>query len=113
MGVRCPHCNRPMPRHEGSWQGWSVNLDANTAQGPTGAVVQLSRREAELLQILVAARGSVVPHERIYALLWGIRPPEDPASNVRVFVSHIRRALEAYGVTLRSMKDVGYSFRAG
>lgn len=50
-------------------------------------------RPKQVLEILVAARGRLVPTERIAHLLWGDDLPENPSGAIQTFVSTLRRNL--------------------
>jgi two-component system KDP operon response regulator KdpE len=58
-----------------------------------GRSVRLSRREAELVRVLVEARGTVVSHEKIIELIWG-RSAEADFMAVRVLAWQVRRKIE-------------------
>src|SRR5690348_17993513 len=51
---------------------------------------RLARR---LLRLLALRRGTLVPKDLIADALWPDNPPVDPAGNIEVLVSRIRRAL--------------------
>jgi DNA-binding SARP family transcriptional activator len=51
-------------------------------------------RQRSVLARLVAARGRMVPADRLVADLWGAEPPPRAAAGLQSFVSHLRRALE-------------------
>jgi DNA-binding SARP family transcriptional activator len=51
------------------------------------------RKVRALLRILATRRGRVVPSDVLTDLLWGDRPPADPATNLQVLVNRARRAL--------------------
>jgi DNA-binding SARP family transcriptional activator len=50
-------------------------------------------RPKQVLEILIAARGRLVPTERIAHLLWGDDLPENPSGAIQTFVSTLRRNL--------------------
>jgi DNA-binding SARP family transcriptional activator len=52
-------------------------------------------RPKQLLEILLAARGHLVPVDRIADLIWDDRPPENIAASIQTFVSVLRRRLVA------------------
>ena len=107
--VRCPHCSRPYPRYEGVWRGWSVDLTTNLVSGPRGLRVSLTRQEAEILAILLAARGEVVGLERMFVALWGSRPPTNPYDAVRSRVVELRQQLKPNDSLVRTVRGVGYA----
>src|SRR2546428_8625571 len=51
-----------------------------------------------LIRILVTRRGTVVPVDVLAEALWPDRQPADPAANVAVLLSRVRRALGEPGV---------------
>jgi DNA-binding SARP family transcriptional activator len=51
------------------------------------------RKVRALLRALATRRGSVVSHDVLTEMLWGDRPPADPAANLQVLVNRARRAL--------------------
>src|SRR4051794_29439900 len=57
--------------------------------------IDLSRRALILLQLLVEAKGDVVPHKDIYER-WGIAPRDQYAWNIHVHISELRKVL-GYG----------------
>jgi DNA-binding response OmpR family regulator len=72
----------------------------------------LTRREFELLQVLVAARGCVVKREEIYLQVWGYRMVRGDRS-VDVFVRKVRQKVESLspGSTyIHTHPGVGYRF---
>jgi DNA-binding SARP family transcriptional activator len=50
------------------------------------------RKVRMLLRILCTRRGQFVTHEVLTEMLWGDRPPSDPAANLQVLVNRARRA---------------------
>jgi two-component system, OmpR family, response regulator PrrA len=74
--------------------------------------VDLTPREFDLLLVLVRSAGVVVRRERLLQLVWGYEWPAD-TNVVDVFVSYLRRKLEACGRPrlLHTVRGVG--FRVG
>jgi len=58
-----------------------------------GEPVRLSRKEAELLQLLADARGAIISHEKIIETIWGQSSDAD-FMNVRVLAWQVRRKIE-------------------
>jgi DNA-binding SARP family transcriptional activator len=52
-------------------------------------------RPKQILEILLAARGHVVPTDRLAELVWGDQRPRNVASSLQTFVSMLRRHLAA------------------
>jgi len=74
--------------------------------------VELTRTEHALLEVLMRNPRRVLPHDVIYDRVWGY--DFGPESNaLRVYVSYLRRKLEAAGATteIRTVRGVGYSLR--
>ncbi|MEU4162453.1 BTAD domain-containing putative transcriptional regulator [Actinoplanes sp. NPDC026670] len=52
------------------------------------------RRQQAVLAMLVAARGRVVPVDRLVAQVWAGDPPPQPLASLQAYISRLRRALE-------------------
>jgi DNA-binding response OmpR family regulator len=79
-----------------------------------GRSLGLTRREFELLVLLAASQGRVIPRERIYERVWGYQMAHGDRS-VDVFVRKLRRKLEAASPGWRYVHThfgVGYRFDA-
>jgi DNA-binding response OmpR family regulator len=79
-----------------------------------GRAVGLTRREFELIQLLSASAGRVIPRERIYERVWGYAMAHGDRS-VDVFVRKLRKKLEAASPGWRYLHThfgVGYRFDA-
>ena len=75
-------------------------------------MVQLTRREFELLQLFVRHPGEVLDRRRLHEEVW--RYTFDPGTNVTdVFVGYLRRKLEAGGETriLHTVRGIGFVLR--
>ncbi|MDV9178707.1 winged helix-turn-helix domain-containing protein, partial [Streptomyces sp. W16] len=51
-------------------------------------------RQRAVLALLIAARGTVVPVDRIADALWRGAPPNRATVSLHTYVSHLRRSLE-------------------
>ena len=74
--------------------------------------VELTRTEYQLLELLMLNSGRVLPHDLIYARVWGY--DFGPASNaLRVYIGYLRRKLEQAGARplLHTVRGVGYVLR--
>jgi DNA-binding response OmpR family regulator len=106
---------RRRPAGEGTTlRAGDVELDprARTAQRG-GRVLDLTRREFELLQLFLRHPGEVLDRARLHEEVWGYT--FDPGTNVAdVFVGYLRRKLEAEGEprVLHTVRGVGFVLRA-
>jgi DNA-binding response OmpR family regulator len=79
-----------------------------------GRGVGLTRREFELIQLLAASEGRVIPRDRIYERVWGYSMAHGDRS-VDVFVRKLRKKLESASPGWRYLHThfgVGYRFDA-
>lgn len=106
---------RPGAREDTSLRCGALSLNTVSRQASAGSVIlDLTRREAALLEELLRARGRIVVkdalEDRIYALA------EDVTSNaLEAIVSRLRRKLAAAGagVHLEARRGIGYRLTAG
>lgn len=76
-----------------------------------GVAIELTRREHDILTVLVRHRGRVLSKEQLLANVWGFEA-YDP-NLVEVHVSSLRRKLEAHGPRLvHTVRGTGYVLRA-
>ncbi|MGH9150291.1 MAG: AfsR/SARP family transcriptional regulator, partial [Acidimicrobiales bacterium] len=68
-----------------------------------------SRKARTLVKLLVLARGAPVRVDSIAEVLWGEALPAQPAEQVGVLVSRLRRVL---GASRLPRTDAGYALRA-
>jgi two-component system OmpR family response regulator len=74
-----------------------------------GAVVDLSPREWQLLEALLAQQGKVVGKEQI-AQAWSVEA--DEAGSTEVYIHRLRRKLEGSGLAIRTVRGLGYLLEA-
>ncbi|MGD9810563.1 MAG: winged helix-turn-helix domain-containing protein [Sphingobium sp.] len=74
-----------------------------------GAALDLSRREADLLELLMRREGTVIQRGTIEEALYGFNDPVTPNA-IDAVVSRLRRKLEEHGETgrLHTVRGVGY-----
>jgi DNA-binding response OmpR family regulator len=75
--------------------------------------LDLTRREFELLQLLMRNPGEILDRARLHEEVWGYT--FDPGTNVAdVFVGYVRRKLEQDGEprVLHTVRGVGFVLRA-
>jgi DNA-binding response OmpR family regulator len=75
--------------------------------------VELTQREFELLEYLMRNERIVVPRQRLLEEVWGY-DPFATTNTIEVFVSNLRRKLEADGESrlLHTIRGAGYVLRA-
>ena len=75
--------------------------------------VELTQREFELLEYLMRNERIVVPRQRLLEEVWGY-DPFATTNTIEVFVSNLRRKLEAGGEPrlLHTIRGAGYVLRA-
>jgi DNA-binding response OmpR family regulator len=125
------HPEEVLARVEGALRARQAGAAATEAAGPTvageleirpdmfeafvgGRSLGLTRREFELLVLLAASQGRVIPRERIYERVWGYQMAHGDRS-VDVFVRKLRRKLETASPGWRYVHThfgVGYRFDA-
>lgn len=91
----------------------SLVLDAGRHEASVdGNVLALTRTEFALLAALAAARGRVVPHDRLLAAGWPTDPDPDPQW-LKPHLARLRAKLEEAGAPLpTSVRGVGYRLEA-
>ncbi len=78
----------------------------------SGTLVELTRTEYQLLELLMLNPRRVLPHSTIYDRVWGY--DFGPSSNaLRVYVGYLRRKLEDAGARplIHTVRGVGYALR--
>jgi two-component system response regulator MprA len=74
--------------------------------------IELSKTEFDLLELLVRNAGIVLDHSTIYDRIWGYDFGPD-SKNLAVYISYLRRKLEAPGEKklIHTVRGVGYTAR--
>lgn len=72
-----------------------------------GEVVDLRRRELNLLEVLIGRRGQVVAKEVLIGKLFGM-DDEGSAAAVETYVHRVRKKLAHAGVRIRTIRGLGY-----
>jgi DNA-binding response OmpR family regulator len=90
----------------------SLNPDTHEVRRAERAV-ELTQREFELLEYLMRNERIVVPRQRLLEEVWGY-DPFATTNTIEVFVSNLRRKLEAAGEPrlLHTIRGAGYVLRA-
>ena len=79
-----------------------------------GRVLDLSRTEFDLLEVLVGNAGVVLSRDQLYAMVWD-GALETDSKTLDVYVGYLRKKLEVDGATrlLHTVRSMGYVARAG
>ncbi|MEK9637224.1 MAG: response regulator transcription factor, partial [Acidimicrobiaceae bacterium] len=79
-----------------------------------GRVLDLSRTEFDLLEVLVRNAGVVLSRDQLYDAVWD-GALETDSKTLDVYVGYLRKKLEADGATrlLHTVRGMGYVARAG
>lgn len=88
----------------------AIAFDTASRSGTiNGTSLELSRREADLLELLMRREGSVIQRGTIEQALYGFNDPVTPNA-IEAVISRLRRKLEDHGETgrLHTVRGVGY-----
>ncbi len=105
---------RRPPRGSASVVVADLSLNPDTHEVARGTrPVDLTQREFELLEYLMRNERIVVPRQRLLEEVWGY-DPFATTNTIEVFVSNLRRKLEADGEPrlLHTIRGAGYVLRA-
>jgi DNA-binding response OmpR family regulator len=105
---------RRPPRGSASLIVGDLSLNPDTHEvARSDRVVELTQREFELLEYLMRNERIVVPRQRLLEEVWGY-DPFATTNTIEVFVSNLRRKLEAGGESrlLHTIRGAGYVLRA-
>jgi two-component system response regulator MprA len=102
------------PEEPGSLVFEELKLDADRhGVDVDGTLVELTRTEYQLLELMMRNPRRVLPHALIYERVWGY--DFGPTSNaLRVYVGYLRRKIEQAGARdlILTVRGVGYVLRA-
>jgi len=75
--------------------------------------ISLTVKTSQLLELLIAGKGSIVPKGTILVKLWGYDADVE-ANHVEAHVSLLRKSLEKVGTTvrIRTVRGIGYALEA-
>lgn len=91
-----------------------LSFDTSTRQATCeGALIDLSRREAGLLEVLMRRAGSVLTKQALEEAVYDFNEPVTPNA-VEVAISRLRRRLDEAGVKdiLHNVRGIGYMLKA-
>jgi len=104
---------RRPPRGSASMTVGDLSLNPDTHEVRRGdRQIELTQREFELLEYLMRNERIVVPRQRLLEEVWGY-DPFATTNTIEVFVSNLRRKLEAGGEArlLHTIRGAGYVLR--
>ena len=80
----------------------------------SGRLVELTKTEFDLLELLMVNAGAVLTREVIYDRIWGY-DFETTSRSLDVYISYLRRKTEAGGEPrlIQTVRGVGFSLRSG
>jgi two-component system response regulator QseB len=105
---------RPGPRVATLLDAGPLTFDPVSREARCGArILDLSRREADLLELLMRRLGTVVVRDTIETTLYSFTEPVTPNA-VEAMVSRLRRKLDEAGLAgqLHTVRGVGYMLRS-
>lgn len=108
----CPSCGSPIDEATTTWRGWGVDLLNNCAVGPMGIEIALQPSAAVLLHILISRKGGWATRDFIVDQMWGTATdalPKDPVGVIRTYLTTLRHALGADGITFPNLPNVGWA----
>ena len=99
--------------HTNVAQAGQLRLDNNTRRATVrGDAVDLSPREWLLLELLLAQRDRVVTKDQIAQVWSGDGSEAGGTGSVEVYIHRLRRKLEQSGLTIRTVRGLGYLLEA-
>lgn len=91
-----------------SFGNLSLNQTSLELSSPSGSY-QLTNKEFQLLELLMANPGQVISSDRLFEKIWGYESDADP-SVIWVYISYLRKKLTALNasVRIRAIRNAGY-----
>lgn len=91
-----------------SFGNLSLNQTSFELSSPSGSY-QLTNKEFQLLELLIANPGQVISSDRLFEKIWGYESDADP-SVIWVYISYLRKKLTALNasVRIRAIRNAGY-----
>ena len=91
-----------------SFGNLSLNQTSFELSSPLGSY-QLTNKEFQLLELLMANPGQVISSDRLFEKIWGYESAADP-SVIWVYISYLRKKLTALNasVRIRAIRNAGY-----
>ncbi len=76
----------------------------------TNLFVKMSLKELRLIEILIRAKGTIVPKEELIQRIWGLEDDSE-YNHIEVYVSFVRKKLNFLGskITIKATRGLGYA----
>lgn len=101
--MKCPCCGSDLEKVDRPL----ISLETNKLLA--GAeIVRLTRREAEIMSLLIDRMPVVVPNEMMIRKLWGVAEPDDAYDTVKVYICRLRKKIATCGLRLRTVWGEGH-----
>ena len=113
--VRALVRRQPELREDGVQRSGDLKLEQSTFLLSCGErSVRLSRKEYDMMELLMLNQRMVVPKEKLLVKVWGYESDAED-NNVEVYISFLRRKLEHLHsqVKIRTIRMVGYCLETG
>ena len=107
---------RSITRRKGEFTGDELSFGSTTLNKNTHTLcfqsntVKLSRKEYQILEILMRNSGQIIPKERLIEKIWGFES-EAEYNTIEVYVSFVRKKLLAVHspIQIKATRGIGYS----
>jgi DNA-binding response OmpR family regulator len=100
-------------RHEVHFEGWTVNLSRRELRSPSGAIIDLTGAEFDLLGTFLDQPQRIIGRERLIELS-RTRVGDSSDRSIDVLVSRLRRKITAAGGSppIVTVRGIGYMFNS-
>ncbi|OWU84380.1 chemotaxis protein CheY [Oceanicola sp. 22II-s10i] len=105
---------RAIVRRQGEHRGDQITLGplvffpANQTATLDGARLDLTRREAALLDVMMRHQGQVLTKQRLYDSLYGFDDADVGVNAIELYVARLRKKLAGSGVSIATQRGIGY-----
>ncbi|MDW7667306.1 MAG: response regulator transcription factor [Bacillota bacterium] len=71
-------------------------------------IFDLTKKEGELMEMLIKRPGQVFTREQIIDRLWGLET-DVSENNIEIYIHHLRKKLKSTRVEIKTVRGIGYS----
>lgn len=107
MECLCPTCGQHLPE-----QGFQFDPESGIVVA-NGSFVQLPRREAQILEVLLEKAGRVITRESLFAAVYGRLDGPEYEEVIESHVSKLRKKVATLGIAILSERFKGYWLKIG